>query len=229
MKSVYVLGNWKSNKTLLEATSWVETFFPSQQNIPEDTIVILCPAFHHLPLFLERKLAIFLGAQNVSPYQSGPYTGEISALMLDAMVTYAMIGHSERRTHFHETNEVVVEKVKRCMEHDIKPIVCVSTFEEVKDLSLHVPEFSRVGILLYELPSAIGTGKADSPENANNIAIQFKQLFDIPILYGGSVKPENVKEFVSQEHIDGVVVGGASLDAQTFISLIQNASLTVLH
>jgi triosephosphate isomerase len=225
MKPAYVLGNWKSNLTIDDASVWIDAFSAHRQDLPKDITVIVCPAFHHLSILLQKKLSISVGVQDLSQYPSGAYTGEISATMLGNGISYALLGHSERRTHFGETDETIAQKAQRAMETGIKPIICVSHESEVTYIAEHLPGFAKVGMLLYEPLSAIGSGQPDSPVNANGAVKNFKAILNVPILYGGSVKPDNVKGFMSQEFLDGVGVGGASLNPETFFSLIRNASV----
>ncbi len=229
MKKTYVLGNWKSNKTVEEARAWIDTFHTTYTNPAPDTIVIVCPQFIHLPLFTATTFPAAIGAQNISAFPTGAYTGEIAAASLTGLVSHVMIGHSERRTHCGETDSVVIQKVTRAQESGIIPVVCVSEIEQVKALADAVPEFSsKGGMLLYEPLSAIGTGQADSPERANAKAMEIAAIIgEAPILYGGSVVPENVHGFTAQSHISGVGVGGASLDATKFINVIRAAAQTV--
>lgn len=221
MKQIYILGNWKSNKTAEEAVAWLQIFQKDPLNIPSSVTLIVCPAYHHLPLFQSVKFAYAVGVQNLSPFGSGAYTGEISADMVHGAVTYAMIGHSERRKYFGESDDVVATKVKQALSVGIRPVVCVSEVAQAVALRRLVPEFLKSGLILYEPLSAIGSGQADSAENANAAAQKIAAVLPgAPILYGGSVVAENVKGFVSQEFISGVGVGGASLDPMKFRNLI---------
>lgn len=225
MKKLYVLGNWKSNKTMDEAAFWIDTYSKKQKNLPENITVIVCPAFHHVSLFDKQTCSVALGVQDISAFDTGAYTGEIAASMLEGLVTYAMIGHPERRIHFSETNEQVAEKVKKVLAHNIKPVVCVSHMDQVRSLRTLVPEYAKNGVILYEPTGAIGTGIAGTPESANNAAKEIINILgNAPVLYGGSVVPENVSGFINEEYISGVGVGGASLDAEKFIQLISYVS-----
>lgn len=221
MKQMYILGNWKSNKSFSEATSWLSEFQSSPLNLSESATLIVCPAFHHLQAFLDAKFPYALGVQDLSQFESGAYTGAISASMVEGLVTYAMIGHSERRKHFGETDEIVAMKVKNALQHKIRPVVCVSEIVQAMTLKQLSADFGTTGLLLYEPLTAIGSGQADTPENANVTAGKLAEIFpNVPILYGGSVVPENAKGFVTQEHLSGVGVGGASLDPKKFRDLI---------
>lgn len=224
MKNLFILGNWKSNKTMAEAVSWHEIFSKKMPALPENVTVIICPAFPHLQIFHNLSGQYALGVQNLSAYAPGAFTGEIAASMVKDAVSYAMIGHSERRKHLGETDEIVGEKTKRAIESGIRPVVCVSDVIQAKALATLVPGFSEAGIILYEPLFAIGSGKSDTPENANEAAGSIHEILpETPILYGGSVTAENVKGFIGVEHLAGVGVGGASLDAEKFISLINAA------
>lgn len=224
MKNVYVLGNWKSNKTITEAKDWIKTFAQQASKIPKHVTTILCPGFHHLQLFDKGLFPVSIGAQNVSAFASGAYTGEVAAPMLMGLAEYVLIGHSERRKHLLETDEIVANKTMQALTVGIRPVVCVSDLHQVESLHSAVPEFQQKGLLLYEPVSAIGTGQADSPESANAMAMTIANVIGaVPILYGGSVVPENVQSFVKQEYIAGVGVGGASLDADKFMKVILSA------
>lgn len=229
MKNVIILGNWKANKSIDEAKKWIDEFTPLVTSLPRHVSLILCPAFHHLELFITIKTIFALGIQDISPYPSGAYTGEISAGMVAEKVQYALLGHSERRKYFGETDEMIVQKVVEAHRVSIKPIVCVSEMNQASRLNEFVPDFVDYGMILYEPLFAIGSGKADSPENANDSAKKLKSILgNIPILYGGSVTSENVSDFIQQECISGVGVGGASLDPEKFYQLITAASAVVL-
>jgi triosephosphate isomerase len=222
MKNLFILGNWKSNKTTAEAVLWQQSFVKNVPPILDNVTIILCPAYHHVSLFAHKSNTYATGVQNISPFDMGAYTGEVAASMVKDDVTHAMIGHSERRKHFGETDEIVAEKVKRVIEVGIKPVVCVSNTEQIKQLNMLAPEFAKSGLLLYEPLFAIGSGTSDSPENANAAAMEIQQIFPtVPILYGGSVTHENVKGFTDQPYLSGVGVGGASLDPDKFVSLIR--------
>lgn len=225
MKNLYVLGNWKSNKTLEEAKAWIEQFVSRASELPKEVTVIVCPAFHHIPLFDGITFPAHLGSQNISAYAPGAYTGEVAAAMLEHVVEYVMIGHSERRKYQGETDEIVAQKASLVIAAGMKPVVCVSDVDQVRALHARIANFSEKGMLLYEPLSAIGTGQADSPEKANNMAHDITNIIgSAPILYGGSVVAANVGGFTSQEYIAGVGVGGASLDPEKFIQVIVGAT-----
>jgi len=219
----FILGNWKSNKTLQEAERWKQSFEKSIPALSDKITVIVVPAFHHLPVFLKRSSDYALGAQDVSQFEPGSYTGAIAVGMLTGLVQYVMVGHSERRKHFGETDEIVAQKVLQVITHGLSPVVCVSDVLQVEKLVRLVPAFEATGILLYEPLFAVGSGTPDTPENANKQARKITHVVRIPVLYGGSVVPENVKSFMGQPDISGVGVGKASLESDIFASLIRAA------
>ncbi|MCL4360268.1 triose-phosphate isomerase [Patescibacteria group bacterium] len=232
MKKLIVLGNWKSEKTLQDATVWMETFASlvrqSERQQQPDVTTILCPAFIHLPYFSGHlgslPLRVALGAQTISAYPAGPYTGEISADMLSGLVSYAMIGHSERRRLLGETDASVRAKVEMARAREIAPVVCVSELDEVRALHDAYPDYETYGTILYEPLAAIGSGQPDTPENADAKASEIQAILGkLPVLYGGSVKPENASGFFAMPHISGVGVGGASLDPGKFYEIIESA------
>ncbi len=225
-----IVGNWKSNKTIDEAIHWFQDFsvlWTKQPIVTEQIKIILCPAFIHLTQltsFIDsHHLPIALGAQDVSPYESGTYTGGISAEMLKRLVSYSLVGHSERRQHFHEQEAELIKKVERLRKAGIEPIYCVQKPDQ------EIPQ--GCNLVAYEPVWAISRGdpyatKPESAENANQIASQLKQKYgtNLKIIYGGSTNPDNVASYVKQEFLDGILPGGASLKADTFYHLIRNAS-----
>lgn len=213
---MWIIANWKSNKNIAEALEWVAQVGP---NVPErdDLKVVVCPAFSALS---EVKKAItvgnfplLLGAQDLSPFGIGAYTGEEPAELLSHLVSLAILGHSERRKNFNETDEMVDQKVAQAKQYNITPLVCVQSAETV------VPEGCK--LVAYEPIFAIGTGNPDTPESANEVAKKLKQKYgqDLEVIYGGSVAVENVKGFAAQKNISGALVGKASLDPQEFLKI----------
>lgn len=219
MKHPLIIGNWKSHKTILQAREWFGEI-AAELGSARSADVVLCPSFQLLSLCAEEikknQLNWVLGAQNVSPFPEGKHTGEVNAVQLRDLVQYVLIGHSERRNEFGETDEILFEKVKRVREAGLSPIYFV------QGETTPVPE--GIGIVAYEPIFAIGTGNPDTPEDAEKVAHYFKTKHHVPtVLYGGSVDEKNVGLFMSCSSIDGIVPGTASLDPISFARLIQNA------
>lgn len=243
MRRKVIAGNWKMNVLPGEALEFVNNLVPIVKDTKNE--VIICVPFTDLfyTLLAVQETNIHVGAQNMHWKESGAYTGEISPDMLKCInVEYVIIGHSERRQYFNETDETVNLKVKSALEHGLKPIVCVGESLEQKEAGnteeiitsqvakalegLTLDDLSNT-IIAYEPIWAIGTGKTATAEDANNsikaIRNKIKELFntdDVTILYGGSVKPENAKELFSMSDIDGGLVGGASIKAETFGKIV---------
>ncbi|MGO1818469.1 MAG: triose-phosphate isomerase [Senegalia sp. (in: firmicutes)] len=247
MRRPIIAGNWKMNKTISEGVDFVKEIKHLGDNT--DVEVVVCVPFVSL-LSVKKELEasnIKLGAQNIHFEENGAYTGEISPLMLKEIgVDYAIIGHSERREYFNETNETVNKKVKSSLAHDIKPIVCVGeTLEEREDNSAKEKIKTQITkglegiskddmkniVLAYEPIWAIGTGKTASSEDANEMISYIRNLIrdkydeeiseEVRIQYGGSVKPNNVTEIMNEPDIDGALVGGASLKKDDFTELVR--------
>lgn len=217
-KNIWVIANWKSNKTVQEALEWISVVGPKLER-RENIRVVVCPTFNCLS---EVKKAItvgnfplIVGSQDLSPFEKGAYTGEDPASILKQFIEVAIVGHSERRKNFGETDELVAQKVKQAIDNQIIPLVCVQGKETP------VPE--GVKLVAYEPVFAIGTGNPDTPENASSVAEFLNQKYgeDTEILYGGSVNSNNVESFISKDNINGVLVGGASLDPEKFIKIIE--------
>lgn len=215
MKKLLIAGNWKSNKTTSEAIEWLCNFKLETQA----HIILFVPFTLLYPLkqeIIRQQIPIQLGAQDISPFTDGAYTGEVSARQIKEFADWVIIGHSERRKHFGETDEILEKKVSQARSEGLRIIYCVG------DDATVVPQ--GVDTVAYEPVWAIGTGKSDTPENANTVVGVIKAKTHVPVvIYGGSVTPENVSSFVSQETIDGVLPGGASLDPEKFANLILNA------
>lgn len=220
MKSLIIAGNWKSNKTTADALRWLQAYKNHIGSVPSYITVILCVPFTLLYTVKEKiqeySLPLVLGAQNVSPFPDGAQTGEESARMVRDLADWVIIGHSERRKNFGETDEILAKKVEQAKSAGLKIIYCVPND------STGIP--NGVDVVAYEPVWAIGTGKTDTPENANSVITNIKAKSQVPtVLYGGSVTPVNVASFITRPSIDGVLPGGASLDPETFAALIGNA------
>lgn len=212
----YVIGNWKANKNFDEVKSWIQTFLTSYQARPEVSVV-LCPP-HPFISYLSEKLApmqnVYVGAQTISSFESGSYTGEVTAKSLVGMVRYAIIGHSERRNFLKETPEDLVQKIIQVKKYGIEPIYCV---RDEKDL---IPE--NVRFVTYEPVYSIGSGQNESLEKVLEMKNKLVLPKDVVFLYGGSVNETNMKEYMLSGQIDGFIIGGASLDVNQFLRIINS-------
>lgn len=246
MRKKIIAGNWKMNYTTLEAENFINEI---KDRVNTDEVdVVLCPNFVSLETVsnLIDETNIKLGAQNVYVEDKGAYTGETSAdMLLSVNVKYCIIGHSERRSLFNETNEFINKKAIKLLEKDINPIICVGeTLEEresgkefeivekqVKECLKDIPEdrVKRNVVIAYEPIWAIGTGKTATSDQAEQmckfirdvVAKMYKETVaqNVRIQYGGSVKPSNASEILNMENIDGALVGGASL-TNDFVSIV---------
>jgi triosephosphate isomerase (TIM) len=219
-KKIWIVANWKSNLSLSESLDWINKVGP-QLNKREDLQIVVCPRFSVLPeLHQEIKIhnyPIVLGSQDLSPFGTGSFTGEEPAGLLKELVSMSIVGHSERREKFAETDEMIAEKIKQAQSAELEPILCIQNSETP------IPE--GVKIVAYEPVFAIGTGTPDTPENANKVASQVRSMkSELSLLYGGSVTSENCGSFVEQENISGLLIGKASLDASEFLKIIANCA-----
>ena len=245
-----VAGNWKMNKGLYETRDLIREMIPVLHDV-QDVEVVICPPFVGLGVARREvdESAIKLGAQNMHWADSGAFTGEISPVILKELCEYVILGHSERRAMFGETDETVNKKVLAALAHELKPIVCVGeTLEENQsgitaevvsrqvraDLAGLTQEQAEQVVIADEPVWAIGTGLAATPEGANAVHKDvirpiLRELFGeeigdgMRILYGGSVNPGNAAELFGQSDIDGGLIGGASLKAESFIALVKAA------
>lgn len=219
MDKVFLVANLKSYKTQNEAKEWLKSFINIDKTLLESKEVIICPSFTLLEVFksyfTQNNLDIKLGAQNVSPFDEGPYTGEVNARQIKDFADFVLIGHSERRNNFGETDEMLSKKVDVSLRSDLKPIFLV------QNSNVLIPQ--GVELIAYEPVFAIGSGNPDTSENVDATAAAIRQKGEYKVLYGGSVTSTNIKDFTSESNINGALIGGASLDAKEFIKIIQNA------
>lgn len=246
MRRAIIAGNWKMNNTISEATTLVEDLKPMVKDSTCD--VVICPTFLSLPRVVELCTGtnIKVGAQNMHYEDNGAFTGEVSPKMLKELgVDFVVIGHSERRQYFNETDDTINKKLKAAFSYEITPILCVGESlierelgitEEVlgaqikQDLIGLSKEQVEKLVVAYEPIWAIGTGKTATADDANStigfirsvIGKQFGQEISnkTRIQYGGSVKPSTIKEQMAMEHIDGGLIGGASLKASDFAAIV---------
>ena len=248
VRKVIIAGNWKMFTDLDEAAQLVKGLKANYEN-KNDVDVVICPPFISLASvreLIKTSSDILLGAQNIYPEEKGAFTGEISPMMLKSVgCQYVIVGHSERREYFKESNAFLNKKVKVALDYQLTPIYCVGetlteresnkTFAVIKTqlieglASFNADQLKKI-VIAYEPVWAIGTGKTASPEQAEAVHAFIrtelasisneKTAETISILYGGSVKPENVTELMGKENIDGALVGGASLKADSFLGII---------
>lgn len=253
MRKKIVAGNWKMNLSFTEAEDLLyEIVDQLADNPPKDNVdIIVFPPSLYMELASDAALDadIYYGAQNCSEYDNGAYTGEISASMLRSMdATHVLVGHSERRKYFKESNQTLYNKIDQALSNDIVPVFCIGEqledresnkhFDVVKEqlnevaFKFNEDEFSNI-IIAYEPVWAIGTGKTATPEQAQEMHEYIRKLIEEKyskdladktyILYGGSCKPSNAKELFSCKDVDGGLIGGASLKYEDFIELIHIA------
>lgn len=220
MKKLFIIANWKSNKTTFEAHNWLQEISNFQFPISNEKEVIVCCSYPSLPLLKrfvsERNLPISIGAQDISPFGAGAYTGEVNASQIKEFATYTIIGHSERRNYLKEDDEMLAKKVQAALAEGITPIYCIQGKE--------TPIPGGVRIVAFEPISAIGTGHPDTPEDAEDVAKSVKAVHpNVSVLYGGSVNPDDVHAYTQLPSVDGVLIGGASLSSEKFTQLINNA------
>ncbi len=247
MRKKVIAGNWKMNNNLSEAVELISDIKKGLTEFEPQADVIICPPYISLETAsaLIEDTLIKLGAQNMYFEESGAYTGEVSAEMLKSVgCEFVILGHSERRTIFNESDETINSKIKRALASGLKPIFCIGeTLEQresgvtnkvvetqVKEGLKEISELQNI-IIAYEPVWAIGTGKTATPEQAQEvhefIRNLVKELYseeaarNLVIQYGGSVKPANAKELLSQNDIDGALVGGACLKADSFLDIVK--------
>jgi triosephosphate isomerase (TIM) len=249
MRVPLIAGNWKMNKTVAEAEEFIAALLPRVSSV-ERTEVAICPPFTALQAMVDstRGSRVAVYAQNMHQAASGAFTGEVSAPMLDEIGVHGvLLGHSERREHFGETDRALALKVPAALEAGLVPVLCVGETEEEReagdterklrhqvqeDLARLAPERLGDVVIAYEPIWAIGTGQVATTEQAQE-AIAFvralvadrslEQAELTRILYGGSVKPDNAAELLAQPDVDGALVGGASLDAESFAAIVAAA------
>lgn len=214
---LYIVANFKSHKTQVDAERWLREF--KNIKIEAEKKIIVCPPFTLLPFFKsfiqENSLHLSLGSQNISPFDEGAYTGEENAKQIKEFADYVLIGHSERRTNFNEDENILEKKCEIALRYELTPIFLVQSEKNIVPLG--------VELVAYEPIFAIGSGNPDTPENADKVAALVNQSRNYKILYGGSVNPQNVNNFTRLDNINGVLVGGASLEAHEFVQIIENA------
>jgi len=248
VRTPYLAANWKMNKTIEETEGFLADFLPRVSS--SGTEVVVCPPFPSLQAAVElcAQSRVRVAAQNMHEAGSGAFTGEVSAPMLVELgVVGVVLGHSERREHFGETDEALARKVPAALDAGLEPILCVGEREEEREaaeteqvlrrqVSVDLAELDdgRLAqvVIAYEPIWAIGTGKTATPEQAQEAIALIRELIDgrsaeaataMRILYGGSVKPDNATELIAQPDVDGALVGGGSLDPADFAAIVEAA------
>jgi triosephosphate isomerase len=246
-RTPYIAANWKMHKTIAEAGEFVDALLPQIAATQSD--VVICPPFLALAEVVERSRgsAVRVAAQNMQEEEAGAFTGEVSApMLLEVDVDAVVLGHSERRELFGETDEALARKAPAALAAGLEPILCVGETEEARDggqtqavlerqlqVDLAAVESGRLSevVIAYEPIWAIGTGRTATPEQAQEACAYIRDLLRVRgaaadavrILYGGSVKPDNAAELIGQPDIDGALVGGASLDPDDFAAIVKAA------
>ncbi|HXF32211.1 MAG TPA: triose-phosphate isomerase [Solirubrobacterales bacterium] len=246
-RTPYIAANWKMNKTVAEAAEFIDALLPRIAATQND--VVVCPPFTALHEVVERRrgTAVRVAAQNMHEDPAGAFTGEVSAPMLVELdVEAVVLGHSERRQFFGETDEALAKKVPAALAADLEPILCVGESEEARDggqtetvlerqLQADLAEVADLDlakvVIAYEPIWAIGTGKVATPEQAQEACAFIRDVLrargavadDVRILYGGSVKPGNAAELLALPDVDGALVGGAALDPEDFAAIVEAA------
>ena len=250
MRVKVIAGNWKMNNDINESKDLISKLLGGIKNLNSTCEIVICPAFVSLSeassMILNSKIK--LGAQNIHEEANGAFTGEVSAKMLLGVgCEYVIIGHSERRTIYKESNELINKKIIRALKNNLKPIFCIGELLEEREKNITeqviksqvlkgLQDFSvndlKDLIIAYEPVWAIGTGKTATPQQAEEVHLFIRTLLadnfssefgeNLSILYGGSVKPDNSKELLSQKNIDGALIGGACLNADSFINIIKS-------
>jgi triosephosphate isomerase (TIM) len=249
MRTKIVAGNWKMNKTWSETLQFFNDLKRNSHELPKNVEVIVAPPSLYLSQLTNESQPVILAAQNAHQENKGAFTGEISCSMLKSLnIDYCIIGHSERRMYFNESNELVEKKVKAALANEVSPILCCGETLEEREANTHfdiiesqlsfiknlsVKEVRNI-VIAYEPVWAIGTGKTASSEQAQEIHQFIRNLLSkwhgeelanqIRILYGGSCKPDNALELFNCPDIDGGLIGGASLVPEDFIAIIKSAA-----
>jgi triosephosphate isomerase len=213
----YFIANWKANFNTDEVKKWMGTFLSFDLSTLTNTEIIICAPFHVLSILKETlPHNIHLGAQTISEYGTGAYTGEISASMINDLVSYAIIGHSERRKYFNESEESLHKKSDLAQQSNIKPIYCVRNEKDVIASSAFMVAYEPIG--------AIGTGRNQSLDEVITMKQRLQLPETTPFIYGGSINEEDIQEYLKSSEVNGFLIGGASLDPSRFYQIISTHS-----
>lgn len=210
----YLIANWKAQMTLYDVQTWIE-IFRSAYKEKKDVTIIICPPYPFL-MHLKEKLHglknVAVGAQTVSQFDHGKYTGEVSAKALQGIADYAIIGHSERRTNNHETEQQIQAQIALCNTYHINPVLCIR--DEKDEI------YDNVDLIAYEPVAAIGTGENEDPKKVLEMKESLVLPDNVSFIYGGSVTKENFKEYYEKGGVSGFLVGTASLEAGEFLKIM---------
>lgn len=211
----YIVANWKSNKNLSEVHQWLDGFTSENLEVLKSHVeVIIAPPYPFISIVrskLENYQWIHLASQDISPFGAGSYTGAVSTHNLDGLVKYCLVGHSERRTYFHEGNDEIARKIELARSSDIEPILCVRNEEDYRGFS--------VNYVAFEPQDAIGSGNNESIDVVIEMKKKLNVSSKITYIYGGSVNSGNAREYLSNTEIDGVLQGKSSLDPHEFYNV----------
>lgn len=218
MSKKLFIANWKSHKNHEETVKFFDTVMDNIAQIDlTDKEIIIAPPFTLLAkaayYVKKNNLPIHVAAQNVSSFPEGAYTGEVNALQVKEYAQYVIVGHSERRKYLHESESDIENKVREAKEQELIVVQCIQDENGIV--------YKGTDIVAYEPPSAIGTGNADDPQHISEVFLKVKEQYPaVKLLYGGSVSGENIKNFLEIDSLDGFLIGGAGLDADSFLSLL---------
>lgn len=215
MMMKYFIANWKANKNLKEVEEWLNLFLKLYRPVKEKVIVICPPAF--LLTYLQSRIKLIpnikIGVQNISHFEEGPYTGEITAKSLTSLADFVIIGHSERRKYFNETKQIIEKKISLAYKYQIEPILCIRNENDwLAD--------KKIRYVAYEPVYAIGTGNNEPLEKVIQLKNKLNLSLTTSFLYGGSVNDTNAKQYLSSNQIAGLLIGEASLDPRMFYRII---------
>lgn len=215
----YFIANWKANKNLSQTQDYINKFVEIVGML-EQSKVIICPPYPLISSIKEKiagKNNLYVGSQDLSVFEEGSYTGEVTAKTLQGLVDFVILGHSERRKNFNETQETIAKKVTLAKKYQIEPIICIRNIEDwqvIKD---------QAKIVAYEPVAAIGTGMNEDPKKVTDFKKTLNLKPETIFIYGGSVKSDNADSYLGTKEIDGFLIGGASLDPESFKKIVELA------
>ncbi len=230
----YIIGNWKSHKLSSEIEQWAASWKSATAKLkiePTKLQVVICPTLLGMPVLHQLLPNLALGSQGLSPYGDGSYTGAVSGRLVHEYAQFALLGHVERRKNFGETNQIVAQQAIQALDNLMTPIVAVDDANWSQQLSQFDQNQLSKMLVMYEPPEAISTAGTGHAADVGQVVQAIKLIQNeyrvMGVLYGGSVSPENVTEFLVEEVISGVVPGAASLDAKTLAALVTAATTVI--